>query len=137
MQSIAEGSARPIRQDDSAASLAPKIHKENCFIPWQDSNARVHNFIRGLSPIPCAWTAFRGKNVKIYRSSVPDGFGSGPAPGHSPGEIVFADAGHLQVQTGNGGVVSLLEVQQEGRKRMGIAEFLRGFPIKAGDAFGN
>lgn len=137
VQSIAEGSARPFGQNDSAASLAPKIHKEDCLIPWQEPSIEVHNFIRGLSPVPCAWTTFRGKNVKVYRSSVPDGLGSGAAPKRRPGEIVFTDTGHLHVQTGDGGVVSLLEIQQEGRKRMGIAEFLRGFPIQAGEAFGN
>lgn len=137
VQSIAEGSVRPIRQEDTGASLAPKIQKENCLISWQEPSSNVHNFIRGLSPVPCAWTTFRGRNVKIYRSSVPDGPGPGTAPGHEPGEVVFADGEHLQVRTGNGGVVSLLEIQQEGKKRMGIAEFLRGFPIKAGDSFGD
>ncbi len=116
-------------QDDTLATPAPKIFTEHCRIDWARQAPEVHNFIRGLSPRPGAFTFFKGKTLKIFRSVRADG----PIPGN-PGAVFDAD-GRLVVGTGNG-AVEILELQAEGRKRLGAAEFLRGTAIHTGDMLG-
>jgi methionyl-tRNA formyltransferase len=130
VRSIEAGGTAPKIQDESLASRAPKIFKEDCRINWAASAVQVHNFVRGLSPVPCAWTMYGGKVLKIYRTSL-----AGSAGNH-PGIISVVRPDRLVVDTADG-QLSLEEVQMEGRKRMTIAEFLRGHSVKAGDRFGD
>lgn len=127
---IEEGTAQPQIQDDSLASRAPKIFKEDCRIDWAKSGMQVHNFVRGLSPHPCAWTTHGGKVLRLYRTS--------PIEGGQPKPGVVQDVGSDRLVVGTAsGQVSILEVQQEGRKRMTVADFLRGYALNAGDRFGD
>lgn len=115
-------------QDDSQATPAPKIFKNDCRIPWQRSAQEIHNFVRGLSPHPAAWTMHKGKLLKLYRTlPLVDSTGT-------PGRIVRCTPAELVVGTG-AGVVSVLEIQQEGKRRLPIEEFLRGYKIQEGDTF--
>ncbi|MBI3788639.1 MAG: methionyl-tRNA formyltransferase [Ignavibacteriales bacterium] len=127
------GKAQPRTQDEAFASPAPKIFKENCKIDWSKSASQVHNFIRGLSPHPCAWTTHQDKMIRIYKAEAPLDFIGADKTGS--GEIVEVRKDQIFVQTGNG-IVSVLELQQEGRKRMETAEFLRGYNLKIGDKLG-
>jgi methionyl-tRNA formyltransferase len=126
---IESGNAQPLKQDESLVSRAPKIFKEDCRIDWSVKAQQVHNFVRGLSPVPCAWTTFQGKTLRIYRTSLTDGDGEGAgiASEVRPDRLVVGTSG---------GLVTLDEVQLEGRKRMTIAEFLRGHHVQRGDRFG-
>lgn len=101
---------------------APKIFKETCEIDWQKSSLEIYNFIRGLSPYPAAWTIFSGKSCKIFKAKIAenDGYNLGKT-----GEFYF-DKKQLLFKTGDG-FLAIEELQQEGKKRMGIEEFLRGF----------
>lgn len=126
---IESGTANPLRQNESEASRAPKIFREDCRIRWTEPAVRVHNFVRGLSPIPCAWTTSQGKMLRIYRTALAGG------TGESPGVITDVQPDRLVIGT-SGGQISLEEVQLEGRKRMAIAEFLRGHHIQPGDRLG-
>jgi methionyl-tRNA formyltransferase len=137
VRQIESGSARAVAQTDSAATAAPKIHREDCSIPWAKGSTIVHNFVRGLSPVPCAWTTFRGKILRVYRTSLPDPPESGSVRHGRPGEALHVGKERLLVGTGGAGMVSVLEIQQEGKKRMGIGEFLRGFRVTTGDIFGS
>ncbi len=132
---IETGVIQTSTQQDELASKAPKIHKEDCRIPWSESPEVVHNFVRGLSPVPCAWTMFRGKSVRVYRTRLPSHIPPGTAPGVAPGEIAYVDKELLLVGCGGGSLISVREIQQEGKKRMEIAEFLRGFRLDARDGF--
>jgi methionyl-tRNA formyltransferase len=133
VRAIELGTARPVAQDESGYSLAPKIFRENCEIDWRKPALHVHNFVRGLSPSPCAWTRHRGKVIRIYRTErVED---SRILSEQEPGVIAGASQTELIVST-KGGMIALAEVQQEGKKRMGIAEFLRGYPLNVGDRLG-
>lgn len=125
------GKAQPRRQDHALASPAPKIMKEQCKIEWKSSAQQVHNFVRGLSPAPCAWTKHRETQLKIYRTSL---ISSIPAPSgiREAGDVVHAGGEDFIVQTGDG-VVKLLELQQEGKKRLPVGEFLRGYAARSGD----
>ncbi|MGH2569395.1 MAG: methionyl-tRNA formyltransferase, partial [Bacteroidota bacterium] len=90
-------------------------------------------FVRGLSPVPCAWTTHRGTTLKIYRTSIRD-IETQASEGTAAGEVVLVEKEQLLVKTGDG-VLAILEIQQEGRKRMKIADFLRGYELRVGDSF--
>lgn len=133
VRSIELGSAKPIPQDDSGSSLAPKIFRDDCEIDWRKPARQIHDFVRGLSPSPCAWTKHHGKVLRIYKSELVE---RGETHEHrEPGVIIDASPHSAHVGT-KSGVVALAEVQQEGKRRMGIAEFLRGYPLKIGDKLG-
>ncbi|MDP2423128.1 MAG: methionyl-tRNA formyltransferase [Bacteroidales bacterium] len=109
--------------------MAPKIHKTDCRINWTWPTATIHNFIRGLSPYPGAYTRFvssDGKiyDVKIYKSKLCDEHFSSP-----PGKLIVADRNtRLFVNTADGWI-ELLEMQIQGKTRMTVHALLRGTPI--------
>jgi methionyl-tRNA formyltransferase len=129
VRKIEAGTAETIRQDNALASKAPKIFKDDCRIRWNQPATRVHDFIRGLSPYPGAFTVHNGKTLKIYRTVVVEGAASG-----LPGEL--AVNGEEITVTASEGALRLLELQQEGRKRMTAAEFLRGYAVMSGEKLG-
>jgi methionyl-tRNA formyltransferase len=128
VKAIESGKVETIAQDSSTATPAPKIFKEHCRIDWTKSAAEVHNLIRGLSPRPGAFTYYDTSLLKIYRSRV-----ANDVPAKRPGEILQCDSS-LCISTGSG-VVEILELQQEGKKILKSAEFLRGFELKEGGRF--
>lgn len=105
---------------------APKIFKENCKIDWGKPGMTINNLVRGLSPYPAAWTSFYGleteTGVKIFKASVEQS-------DHqcNSGEIVSDNKKYLKIACADG-FLHILDLQLAGKKRMGIAEFLRGFP---------
>lgn len=115
-------------QDNALATPAPKIFKENCRIDWNRKSIEIHNFIRGVSPKPCAFTLYRETLMNIVRVIVAESAMKG-----SPGEIMEAGP-RFVVATGDG-AVEILEVQQEGKKKMSAADFLRGSRLKTGEVF--
>jgi methionyl-tRNA formyltransferase len=124
-------------QDDTLATPAPKIFKDDCRIDWSKSARAVHDFIRGLSPHPAAWSGLGGKAVKIFRTQIasagphtaaPDGeMASAPVSSMKPG-MVRSEGAHLYAGTADGDL-EILELQLEGKKRLTAAEFLRGHHI--------
>ena len=108
-------------QDESMElKKAPKLFKEDCQINWEQSAVQVNNFVRGLSPYPAAWTELNGKTYKIYSVKVTD-----ETKEAAPGDYHVTEQNELIVQTGDG-AVSILELQQQGKKRMKTSDFLRG-----------
>ena len=122
------GKAQPTTQNDSLACPAPKIFNNDCRIDWKKSSEQVHNFIRGLSPHPASWTTHNGKTIKMYRSKIAH------TQSNAIGIVLQRTNDTLLVGTGNG-AVSILEIQQEGKRRLGIEEFLRGYAIESGQLF--
>jgi methionyl-tRNA formyltransferase len=116
-------------QPGEGATYAAKIDKAEAHIDFTRPAREVHNLIRGLSPLPGAWfgatAAGKAERVKVLRAGVADGSGV-------PGEVLD-DA--LTVACGSG-AVRLLELQRAGKKPMGAAEFLRGFPLARGAVLG-
>lgn len=117
---ILRGDLAPRQQDGGAATPAPKIFKEDCHIDWSKPARVVHDLIRGMSPHPGAFSLHEGHLVKIYRSTVQEG----PVRG-TPG-TVLVENGRLLVMAADH-PLELLDLQQEGRKRMTAADFLRGY----------
>jgi methionyl-tRNA formyltransferase len=129
---IERGEVKTHFQDDSEATLAPKITDELCKIDWSKSAAEINNLIRGLSPQPGAFTLFRGKLLKIYKTEI--------VPERDdlsePGKVISVDKSTgILVQTGRG-ILKLKELQLEGKKRITGDEFLRGYRVKAGENLG-
>ena len=121
---------RPIPQKDMLAEgekskPAPKIFKETCRIDWNKTTDEIYNFIRGLSPYPAAWTELSiGKDemlhLKIFEAEKIRRKHDSPA-----GAILSDGKNFLDISTGDG-FIRLKSVQQAGKKRMPINEFLRG-----------
>ncbi len=122
------GKAQPHIQNDSLACPAPKIFKNNCRIDWKKSSHQIHDFIRGLSPQPASWTTHKGKTIKIYRVKIAE------TQLKTAGIVLQRTNDTLLIGTGDG-AVSILEIQQEGKRRLGIEEFLRGYEIETGELF--
>jgi methionyl-tRNA formyltransferase len=120
---IASRSAVVSAQDESLASKAPKLTRENTRINWSQPVSVIHNFVRGLALKPAAWTILRNKTMKIFIASpAGDSFESVSA---TPGTLLV-DQGRLYARCSDGWL-ELLSLQLEGRKPMDAAEFLRGF----------
>lgn len=103
---------------------APKIFTEHCLINWNATAEQVHNLIRGLSPYPAAFTHLGGKVLKVYRSSK-----ELKAVTAAPGNMESDGKTFIKVAVQDG-FVYLHELQLEGKKRMKVDEFLRGFPVQ-------
>jgi methionyl-tRNA formyltransferase len=116
---INSGNFSLIRQDNSLASSAPKIVKDNGLIDWYKPALDINNLIRGLSPNPGAYFIFNDKLIKIYNASI------NKEKVLKPGEI-FSCKEELIIGCGQYSL-NVLEIQQEGRKKLSISEFLRGF----------
>ena len=110
-----------INHQPATLNHAPKIFTETCTIDWSKSVEEVYNLIRGLSPYPTAFTFLEEKKLKIYKvekvNKVPDNL---------PGKFETDKETYLQFACNNG-YLSIKELQLEGKKKMGIADFLRGY----------
>jgi methionyl-tRNA formyltransferase len=124
LQGLAHGSLQPLPQADIIPDdipRAPKIRNEDCRIEWDRPVQAVHNQVRGLSPVPGAQTTWQGRLIKLYRSR--------PLPGpvdQPPGTLQAIDGQTLRIACADGWL-HVLELQMEGRRRMPVAEFLKGF----------
>jgi methionyl-tRNA formyltransferase len=124
IEGIAGGSLKETSQDvlsTGALHHAPKIFTETCRISWDMPVAAVHNLVRGLSPYPAAFSFLNNKKIKIFAAEKID-----KLPAISPGEFETDQKTFLRFACEDG-FISVLELQLEGKKRMGIQEFLRGF----------
>ena len=129
MVEIENGTAVRTPQNHEEATHVSMISKELGNIDWNKSAVEIERLIRGLNPWPSAFTKLEGKTFKIWKAKVVSS-----NTGKQPGCITSAGKEGLEVQTGEG-VLSLLEVQLEGKKRMDVDAFLRGYKVEAGTCF--
>ena len=121
---------------DSGAALkqAPKIFREDCRIDWSLPGEKLFNLIRGLSPYPGAVTTLvkdagvkdAGAREKILQCKIFSATFEAGAHGHKPGTILSDGRQYLKVAVDDG-LIKVLSIQLEGKRRMDIKEFLRGF----------
>ena len=123
VRGLENASLKAIPQPKSGVTKAPKIFTETCEIDFHQPAQKVHDFVRGLSPYPAAWTIIDQKKVKILRSRI--GIDSNLAPG----QINVKDRS-LMIGTKDQNMV-VLELQMEGRKRMETSAFLNGYEIES------
>lgn len=131
---IENGQAPRIPQNEELATYAPPLTPEEEKIDWTKEAVKIVNHIRGLSPVPGAYTLRGEERLKIYRARVWQG--DKKIFEGKPGQVtaVFPQEGFL-VQTGEGEVL-ILEVQPPGKRVMSAAEYLRGYRLKAGEYLG-
>lgn len=129
VKNIENGTIKIIDQADikmEAIKPAPKIFKTNCRINWNKESGKVYNHIRGLSPYPASWTKMKSKSkdktipIKIYQAKNIESDDSS-----HPGEIRTDGKSFLEIECKTGSI-KIIELQQAGKKRMRIEEFLRG-----------
>jgi methionyl-tRNA formyltransferase len=132
LRGLDSGTITPKAQDNSQASFAPPLKKEEGRIDWSLSAQQIYNRIRGLQPWPGAFSSFRGKNCAIWGRPV---YPSAEV-GFSPGQILKAN-GNVVVACGDGTSLLLEFLQLEGRKRVTALEFANGARLNPGDRFGN
>ena len=128
---IEAGNVKPVSQDESLASPAPKITPFGCMIDWGFPSRNVVNFVRGLSSVPGAFTYFRNKKMKIFRARTVD---SASGERIRPGTIIN-DKHKLLVATADG-IVEILELLPEGKSRMSGGQFLRGYRLQGDEILG-
>lgn len=121
VQGIAQGKYQSIPQPHVPdARPAPKIFRETCEINWNQKAEAVRNFVRGLNPHPAAWTSFNDKTFKILEVQHVAHMEEG-----DPGSLSTDHKSYLYVRTADGWV-SVITWQPEGKKKMNVAEYLRG-----------
>ncbi len=129
---MANEGIRP-RPQTGDATPAPRISREDGRIDWSQPARAIHNKVRGLNPVPMAFTTWRDKNIRIISSQPVCHRGES---GFAPGRIVTADERlGITVQSGEG-ALKLVMVQPEGRNRIDGTAFLRGYRPSIGDRFG-
>ncbi len=118
------------KQDDSKSNYAKMLTKELGHIDFNKPAIEIERLIRGLNPWPSAYTSLDGKTLKIWRASVIDTVANG-----ANGEILEVLKDEIHVKTGNG-ILAIKELQLEGKKRMTVDAFLRGYQVTKGTILG-
>jgi len=114
-------------QDDSLATYAAKLTKAECRLDWRRPAREQERAVRAYNPFPVAQAAFKGVIWRIWQAEISNENGS-------PGEVLRADKDGVLVACGAGALL-LREVQKAGGKRLPLAQFLPGNPVKAGESF--
>ncbi|WP_042144930.1 methionyl-tRNA formyltransferase [Paucisalibacillus sp. EB02] len=116
------GEITPIKQDDTKATFASNIKREQEQIDWTKSNIEIYNQIRGLHPWPVAFTTYQNQNMKIWWGEPLEEEYNG-----EPGEITAKDNDEaFTVVCGNGKGIRITEIQPAGKKRMTVKDYLQG-----------
>ncbi|UKJ06512.1 methionyl-tRNA formyltransferase [Solitalea lacus] len=132
VKAIESNAANPISQEQVISDLglqqanllhAPKIFKDDCKINWNQSTEKIFNFIRGLSPYPTAFTELNGLSLKLFKVD------KELVQHNDTPEKVISDGKKFLKFATTDGYINVLELQLQGKKRMGVEEFLRGYRI--------
>ena len=123
VQSLADGTASRMPQDESAMTYASMLSREMSPIDWNRSAREISCQVRGLIPWPCAVTELAGSRFKVYRTA------PGKACTAAPGTILSAGKAGIEVSCGDGRSLLITELQAEGGKRMAAGAYLLGHPI--------
>jgi methionyl-tRNA formyltransferase len=129
---MAAGTAREEPQDESQATYAPKLTREEGLIDWAQPARAIHDRVRGLYPWPHAYTFLEGMRMIVLRTQVE------PAVDRRepPGSVSSVSRDTIHVRAGDGGVVAIERVQPEGRRPMSARDFLAGHPLAPGARLG-
>jgi len=129
LRGLQAGAVSPKPQDNTKATLAPILRKEDGRIDFQRTALEIHNRLRGFQPWPGAFTTFRGKNLSIWQASV-------LTRSLAPGEF-HVEGDSLSVGCAAGSALSLLELQPEGKKHMPARDFIHGYRPRNGEVLGS
>ena len=129
LSKLEKGLLTPIKQNEDEATLAPIINKEMALIDFNKSADKIHNLVRGFNPWPIAYTTLDGRRFKIYETKVAD------FTNIRVGCVRICD-NRLFVGCGNNTSLELIQVQQEGSRKMTAKELLCGRSITENTVFG-
>jgi methionyl-tRNA formyltransferase len=128
LRGLAATTVKPQPQDDTQASLAPVLKKEDGRIDFSRSAEEIYNRLRGFQPWPGAFTSWRGKMLNITAAK--------PSVGRVQQAALLVEHGRVLVGCGNGTTLELLEVQPEGKKRISAHDFIHGYRPQTGEKLG-
>lgn len=133
LEMMRDGLIKPEPQDESEASYAGFLKKEDGLIDWSMDAGLIKNLVRGMYPWPGAYTFHDGNFLKIHRgNAAPANDADKAIP---PGTITDVSGGFIEVVCGKG-AYNITELQMQGRKRMSSADFLKGYRLTVGDRLG-
>jgi methionyl-tRNA formyltransferase len=128
---IRAGVLRAVPQPATGITFAPRIEREHCVLDWTRAAVALERQVRALAPEPSAFTTLGGRRLKVHRAAV-----GGATAGAAPGVVVGSGPEGIRVATGDG-VLTLREVQLEGRRRLAASDFLAGHPVARGTCLGS
>ncbi|RZI72251.1 MAG: methionyl-tRNA formyltransferase [Variovorax sp.] len=125
------GSLQPEPQPAEGVTYAHKVEKHEARVDWNQPAAAIVRRIKAFDPFPGAASQLDGETIKLWAADARPGSTTEP-----PGTVLGADAGGVLVAAANS-IVAVTELQRAGGKRLAVADFLRGFDVKAGQVFGH
>ena len=129
LRGLQTGSIHPRKQDQTQATLAPILRKEDGLLDFSRPAAEILNRMRGFQPWPGAYSKFRGKNLQVWNAAAFDRT--------VPSSELKTEGNRLFVGCGRGTAIELLELQLEGKKRTSAEDFLRGYRPLPGEKLGS
>ena len=131
---LRESRLTPIKQDDVAASYAPKLTKSEAQIDWRQDARQIERAVRAYNPFPVCHARLKGVTIKVWQAALcPDKRG-GPATGNDPGRVIEVDKRGITVACGKD-ALRLEVLQRPGGKAQPAEHFLQAMPIEVGDVF--
>jgi methionyl-tRNA formyltransferase len=134
LKQLQAGTLQGTPQDDSLATMAPRLDKELGRIDWSQAARKIHNLVRGLVPWPGTFTTFRGDVLKIHKTARVN---AKRPPGAAVGEL-FQDGGNIFVACGPNAddAIQLIEVQPPNKARMSARDWMNGAHVTVGERLG-
>lgn len=130
IEKFTKGEIIPEKQNESEATHAAMLSKDEAVIDWNKNNDEIHNLVRGMAPWPVAYTVYNGKKLKIFTTRLTDEKTALPA-----GKLK-EDKNRILVACGDGMLIEVLSLQLEGGKRLEAKQFLAGHPVTESDILG-
>ncbi len=130
IEKFTKGEIIPEKQNESEATYAAMLSKDEAVIDWNKNNDEIHNLVRGMAPWPVAYTVYNGKKLKIFTTRLTDEKTALPA-----GKLK-EDKNRILVACGDGMLIEVLSLQLEGGKRLEAKQFLAGHPVTESDILG-
>ena len=130
IEKYTKGEITPVKQDESKATYARMLSKDEAVIDWSKSSAEVHNLVRGMAPWPVAYSFYGDKKIKIFTTRLTDEKSSLEA-----GKLK-EDKNKVFVTCGDGKFIEVLSLQLEGGKRLEAKQFLAGHPVTSDTKLG-
>jgi methionyl-tRNA formyltransferase len=125
--------ARPVPQDHALATYAPKIDRQHSHIVWSEGAEATARRVRAFDPEPGAWTTLEGQEIKLFGARTHPVAPQVAENGRSPGTVLQSGE-RLSIRAGDGCLL-VREVQPSGKRRMPVADWVRGRPIAPGARF--
>jgi methionyl-tRNA formyltransferase len=125
LPSLFTSNITPVKQNEQEATFAPNISREQEVIDWSRNQRDIFNHIRGLCPWPVAYTKWNNHTVKIWQACISNNTDNG-----DPGEVLSISEDAIIVATGDGKAIEITELQPAGKKKMHVADFVRGIGSK-------